>query len=159
MGQPEITLKTETGGKAMQTLVIYSSKTGNTKKVAETIAAVFGVKAQSCAEFQGIPKVDLLIVGSGVYGGRMGADLADLLNRIPAGAVKQALVFGTIGGQTSAVEAIENVIEAKDIEVLGNFYCKGQAWWLLNRKRPNEQDLAAARLFALNVKKELESGI
>ena len=142
----------------MQTLVVYSSKTGNTRKVAETIAAVFGVKAQSCAEVQGIPQADLLVAGSGVYGGRMGADLAALLNRIPAGAVKKALVFGTIGGQTSAVEAIENALEAKGIEVLGNFYCKGQLWWLLNRKRPNEQDLAAAREFALNVKEELESG-
>ncbi|HEX3046121.1 MAG TPA: flavodoxin family protein [Bacillota bacterium] len=143
----------------MQTLVVYSSKTGNTRKVAETIAAVFGVRAQSCAEIQGIPKADLLVAGSGVYGGRMGQDLAALINRIPAGAVKKALVFGTIGGQTSAVEAIENALEDKGIEVLGNFYCKGQAWWLLNRKRPNEQDLAAAREFALNVKKELESGV
>ncbi|MCL6591562.1 MAG: flavodoxin [Firmicutes bacterium] len=142
----------------MQTLVVYSSRTGNTRKVAETIAAVFGVKAQPCAGFQGIPEAGLLAVGSGVYGGRMDAGLAAFLERIPAGAVKKALVFGTIGSQTSAVEAIEKALEAKGIEVLGNFYCKGRFWFFLNRKHPNEQDLAAAREFALNIKRELESG-
>jgi flavodoxin len=143
--------------------VVYTSMTGNTKKLAEVIAGVFGVTAQTCNEVKenasSIAEFDLLAVGSGVYGGRMGRDLEQLINGLPHGQSegRKAIVFGTVGGQTTAIKAMEKLLTQKGIEVIGSFYCKGQAWFLLNHGRPNERDLVAVRQFAENIK--LEVGI
>ncbi len=145
----------------MKAAVIYTSMTGNTQKLAETIAGVFGVTAQTCLEAKQnllqISTSDLLVVGSGVYGGRMGRDLEQFLNNLPQDQSegRKAIIFGTINGQTAAIKAMEKLLSQKGIEVIGSFYCKGQAWFFFNHGRPNEQDLAAAREFTENIKREL----
>jgi flavodoxin len=138
----------------MKISVIYSTKTGNTKKIAEVMAEELGVKAQNCAEIKQISKTDLLFIGSGVYAQKMGADLQKLLAGLPAGTAKKAVVFGTVGGQTNAVEAIAKLLKEKGIDVIGTFYCKGQFWWIINHGRPNAQDLKSAREFASGFKSE-----
>lgn len=144
----------------MKTVVIYTSMTGNTRKLAEVIAKIFGVTAQTCIEAKQntaqISQADLLAIGSGVYAGRMGQDLEQFLNSLPQEqkTARKAIVFGTVGGQTSAIKAMEKVLTEKGIEVIGSFYCKGQAWFFFNHGRPNERDLAAVREFAENIKRE-----
>lgn len=138
----------------MKISVIYSTMTGNTKKIAEVMAEELGVTAQNCTEIQQIPKTDLLFIGSGVYGQKMGTGMQKLLADLPAGTAKKAVVFGTIGGQMNAIEAMKRRLTEKGIEVIGTFFCKGQAWWILNHGRPNVQDLKAAREFAKGFKSE-----
>jgi flavodoxin I len=144
----------------MKTAVIYTSMTGNTRKLAEVIAKVFGVTAQTCIETKQntvqVFTADLLAVGSGVYGGRMGQDLKQFLDSLPQdqNTARKAIVFGTVGGQTTAIKAMEKALTEKGIEVIGSFYCKGQAWFFFNHGRPNERDFAAVREFAENIKAE-----
>ena len=54
----------------MTTAVIYASKTGTTKKVAEYIAGKIGAKAISIKENPDLPSYDRIIIGCGVYAGK-----------------------------------------------------------------------------------------
>jgi flavodoxin len=51
----------------MDIKVLYHSTTGNTKKVAEAIAAEAGVIAQPLTEASGSTSTDILFIGDGVY--------------------------------------------------------------------------------------------
>ena len=54
----------------MTTAVIYSSKTGNTKKAAEYIAQKIGAEPINVKECNDISKYDKIILGCGVYAGK-----------------------------------------------------------------------------------------
>ena len=54
----------------MTTAVIYSSKTGNTKKVAEYIAQKIGAELINVKECNDISGYDRIILGCGVYAGK-----------------------------------------------------------------------------------------
>ena len=54
----------------MTTAVIYSSKTGNTKKVAEYIAQKINAKAINVKDCTDISGYDKIILGCGVYAGK-----------------------------------------------------------------------------------------
>jgi menaquinone-dependent protoporphyrinogen oxidase len=54
----------------MTTAVIYASKTGNTKKVAEYIARKIGAEAISIKDCNDLSSYDRIIIGTGVYAGK-----------------------------------------------------------------------------------------
>ena len=54
----------------MTTAVIYSSKTGNTKKAAEYIAQKIGAEPINVKECNDISEYDRIILGCGVYAGK-----------------------------------------------------------------------------------------
>jgi flavodoxin len=54
-------------GKKMNIRVFYCSKTGNTKKVAETMADVLGCKAESILSDREPVSADILFLGAAVY--------------------------------------------------------------------------------------------
>ncbi|HEY4632297.1 MAG TPA: flavodoxin family protein [Candidatus Limnocylindrales bacterium] len=76
----------------MKTGVIYGSHTGNTREVAEAIAAVLRahgpVELLSIEEAQGVPTgLDLLLIGSPTEAHGIPKDMVAFLDRLPADAV------------------------------------------------------------------------
>ncbi len=79
--------------------VRYSSKSGNTEKVANLIGEKLGVKAASIEE--PLPdKVDKLYLGGAVHG-KMYADLRKYAEKIDPSQVGEVFMFGTSGGAFS----------------------------------------------------------
>lgn len=141
---------------AGKVFVVYASRTGNTRKVAEAVArAVDGVLVD--ARKEPLPKVgpeDVVFVGSGVYFGRPARGLLRALKAwdVPRG-LKVAL-FGTYGGRPAHLEVLEDVLREKGAQVVGRFSCRGRDWFLLGllgRGRPSEEDLKRAQEFAKRV--------
>lgn len=85
----------------MKALVIYDSVYGNTKKVAEAVAAELGkgVKAVSVVDFKDkdLTGLDLLVVGSPIIGWRPTEKMKALLAGLKAGQLKgvRATAFDT----------------------------------------------------------------
>ena len=75
----------------MKTLVVYDSMYGNTKIVAETIAAALSgdvsVQHVEGADASSVGAYDLLIVGAPIHGARPSEKTRDFLDRIPASAL------------------------------------------------------------------------
>jgi flavodoxin I len=139
----------------MNIKVMYHSQTGNTKKVANAIAEAAGASAEPISEGAGLTGADILFIGDGVYGGKPDAKTRDFINSLEPGKVKYAAVFGTYGGQKKFIEDMKESLKTKGIKVSSeSFGCKGKAWFIFNRRHPDEQELKMAQEFAKRIIKE-----
>ena len=153
------------------TLVIYHSLTGNTKKVAEAIfeALPLPKAIHPIAEVSGLEEYDLIFIGFPVQSHAVPYQAERFLRSIPEG--KKIALFSTHGSLTGSRlsrEAIEHaVVISSQAKLISTFSCRGkvspQALELLSRSpeheawadmaasastHPNEQDLSEARAFA-----------
>lgn len=135
----------------MQYQVIYFTKTGNTKKVAEAISSELGVKAEDVKEAK-LNKDTLVFLGSGKYGKKPGISMMKFIqdNNFKS---RDVALFGTSGsGQGLEVNEMENALTTKQACIKGKFFCKGK-FLFANRKRPDDNDLDEAKKFAKDMKK------
>lgn len=146
-------------------IVVTSVHHGNTAVVAASLAGVLDatVATPSEASPQRLGDYHLVGFGSGVYYGRLHDDLLDWVRRLPDGAAAgtPAFVFSTSGLPWLATlwhAPLERLLGRKGFDVVGSFACRGfDTWgplWLtggLNRRHPDERDLARARDFARRV--------
>ncbi len=140
----------------MKVAVVYCSKSGNTKKVAEAMAGEMGTGAESIKDEPELGGVDLLFIGSGCYNKKLTGNMVKFLENLKG--IKMAAVFGTYLGETKAIESMKGILEKKGIDVIDKWGCTGAFLYLMNRGRPNEKDLELARDFANSVlEKAMES--
>jgi flavodoxin len=140
----------------MEFLVVYFSRGGKTGKIAEAIADELGCKSVDIKkERPDLSEADMLIVGSGNYGGKPGKELEEFLDKLQPVNNRKAAIFVTSGGpEPKSLEIIQKFLETKGYKVISNFDCRGRML-LLNRGHPNEDDLKRARVFASDLKKTL----
>ena len=137
----------------MKIKVVYHSMTGNTKKIADALAGIANVSAEAITENCKITEeIDLLFIGDGIYAGKMNKKTKAFIQTLDATLVKNAAIFGTIGGQDKAIHDMAMMLKEKDINVCEEtFVCRGQAWFIANRKHPNQSDIDNANKFATNI--------
>ncbi|GAA0738004.1 flavodoxin family protein BilS [Clostridium oceanicum] len=114
----------------MKSLVVYSSVTGNTKKVAETIYNQIPLEKdiyKSDEKFD-YNKYDLIVIGYWVDKGTCDNNTIKLIEKIHN---KNILLFGTLGAEDvgdyydSIKQKVEEIID-KDNKILGHFLCQGK---------------------------------
>ncbi len=81
----------------MKACVLYISRTGNTKRMAEAIAGHLNAPIFDIAKPEGFVAgdFDLLAVGTPLMGGRPAPEVSAFLQNLPEGAGKKAIVFCT----------------------------------------------------------------
>jgi flavodoxin len=89
----------------MKIAVRYQSRGGNTKAVAEIIAAAAGVKAEPITTPLGEP-VDVLFVGGGVYKWDIDSLLKEYLGSLDPADVGTVAAYSTAGGMDGAKRII-----------------------------------------------------
>ena len=142
----------------MNIKVMYHTKTGNTKKVAEAIAEAVGTLEEPISENNNFDITDILFTGDGVYKGKMNAKTENFIKSLNADKIKNVAVFGTFGGQNKAINGMKELLEKQGIKLVDkSFGCKGRAWIIMNRNHPVEQDLKDAKEFASNIVKEINN--
>ena len=99
----------------MKIAVRYQSRGGNTKAVAETIAAAAGVKAELIPTPLDEP-VDILFVGGGIYKWDIDSSLKEYLKTLSPADVGTAAAFSTAGGMDGA-KRIVAILKERGISV------------------------------------------
>ncbi|MGD8564868.1 MAG: flavodoxin domain-containing protein [Candidatus Bathyarchaeota archaeon] len=137
----------------MKSLVVYYSRGGKTRRVAEAIAQQLGCEAVDVEkETPDISGVELLVVGSGQYPGKLHKTLRNFLDGLQPNKGKAA-VFATAGGpDPKVVYVLKGILEAKGYLVVSSFKCRGR-FLFFNWSHPDEEDLENAKTFANNLKK------
>jgi len=133
--------------------VVYYSMCGNTKKVAEAIAAELGVKAENVKGKRELDKDSFVFLGSGCYGYKPGRKLRKFIagNDFKG---RQVALFGTSGsGRGDEVRVMEELLKPKGALIRGSFYCQGRSFFLFFRGHPSNEELANAGEFANEMKK------
>jgi len=149
----------------MDVNIVYFSQTGNTRKVAEAMAAVFSNLGHSVQTYpiekaspKDITKGDLLGVGSPCFTGQAPTPIKDFLRGLPPLHNKRTFVFATSGGAPGKVlYDLTRLLRQRGAEVTGGTLIRGECFHpapcFIRRYpgRPNAQDLKRARRFALDV--------
>ena len=129
--------------------VLFYSRGGNTRKVADAIAGELGVKA---ADVKSSPSIGsrITFLGSGIYAGKLGDDMAKFVESGNFTGCKMAIFYTCMNphGNQKAMDAMTSTLKQKGATVLGIYYCKGKTFVLFNRGHPNKEDLDNAKKFA-----------
>lgn len=133
--------------------VRYYTQTGNTKRLAEAIADELGVEALPITTpVDG--KADVLILGNSYYAFTIAPEVRDFVSGLNKDQIGKIINFGTAAMMKSTFKKVRAVANTVGIPVLDKeFHCKGE-FKGMNKGRPNEEDLKAAREFARNIRKE-----
>lgn len=141
----------------MKTLVVYYSRGGSTRKIAEAMAQELKCKlVDVMKETPDVSDLDLLIIGSGNYGNNVGDKLQQFLSGMPQIKGGKAAVFATSGGpEPKSLMVMEEALEKKGYEVLASFKSRGQFLYFLNHGRPNSDDLKNVGIFVSDLRKKI----
>lgn len=130
--------------------VRYFTKTGNTKKLAEAIANVAGVTAQTTS----VPvdcDTDVLFLGSSVYAAGVDEEVTKFINSLDRNKVYNVVNFSTAALLPSTYKQVKELVEKQGIVMTPEeFHCKG-SFGPLHKNRPNAEDIAEVEKFARDV--------
>lgn len=131
----------------MKYAVRYYTKTGNTKKLAEAIAAQLGVEALPITEAVNEP-VDILFLGNSYYAFTIDPQVRDFVSSLEKEKVGKIVNFGSAAMLNSTYKKVKAQADKVGISMdEREFHCKGE-FKGLHKGRPNEKDLKAAAEFA-----------
>jgi flavodoxin len=145
----------------MKSIVLYASKSGNTKKVANVIATELGCQAiqlkQNSKPNINLNEYDMIFIGSGINFGNPYQELTSYIQTAELMTTKKFAVFLTWGGAGLADKAVLNklrtLLESKEQSVLeASFRCfGGRSFTFMRRGHPNSEDLEAAKSWARKI--------
>jgi flavodoxin len=146
----------------MNPIVIYSTKGGNTEKVALEIAHELNCKAIKISGELGnstisLKDFDVVFLGTWVRGGEPSPDMVSFLKQLSfEDSNRQFALFMTwAGGGKSDVltfNRVRQLLEAKNQRLLADcFKCFGKTFGFARRGHPDAQDFADARKWARNL--------
>ena len=117
----------------MKILVSYFSNTGNTEKIAKSI--VKGLETETVellkiedADPSTLKNYDLVVLGSGIYAGKLNKKVIDFMKQVTEYPPKFAF-FNTHQSATSyqkAFKRIRSKLEENESKVIGEFDCVGE---------------------------------
>ncbi len=148
----------------MKALVLYSTKTGNTQKIAQAIASEINAEIIQVANpgpksDVDLTEYDLIFVGTGIRAGNPFPELVSYLNTIDLQEPKTFAVFLTWGGAGKTHETVSGkvrkILESKNQNVVDGFFKSYGKWNMRKSSRPNENDINAAKTWAQNTIKNL----
>ncbi len=143
----------------MKSIVIYSSRSGNTQKIAAAIAAELccdskKVTRASTNDQIDLNKYDLIFIGTGIHYGNPNEDLMAFLKNCALSSPKKIAIFVTWGGagktNQDVVAKLKAVLEPNGQKSIEDcFFCYG-GWNFLKRGHPKAEEVKAAKDWAKN---------
>lgn len=135
----------------MKAKVIYCTKTGHSRKIANRIGEELKIESLDVKENPEIEEVDLLFVVGGIYGGQSDKTLLEYIDSLPEGAVKEAVLMTSCTSMTSPQKQVRERLSAKGVNVTEDeFICRGN-FLIFGWGHPNKEDLQNAADFARRV--------
>lgn len=141
----------------MMPIILYSSKGGNTKKVAKAIESELKCPAIEIGKDPptvDLKAYDLVFVGTGIYFASINPHMQRVLESLNLQVPKRFALFLTWGGVGKAYHPaliqLKRILERKNQQVEeAHFKCYGgRSHVLVRRGHPNSQDLHGAREWA-----------
>ena len=138
----------------MNAKVYYFSRSGNTKKLAEAIAAVLGTEARDVEKQPLKEKADAVFLGASLYAWNVDPAVRAFLEA-NADRIGLLVNFGSSASGRSTFQKMKEIADANKIAMAeDSFVCPGH-FLFLHKDRPSQADCAAAGEFAKNVLEKL----
>lgn len=135
----------------MKFAVRYYTKTGNTKRLAEAVAAELGVQALPISEHV-TEQADVLFLGNSYYAFNIDPEVRDFVASLDKEKVGKIVNFGSAAMLNSTYKKVKAEADKVGISMdEREFHCRGE-FKGLHKGRPNEEDLKEAAAFARQFK-------
>ena len=135
----------------MKAAVRYYTKTGNTKRLAEAMAAALGVQALPISE-PVTEKVDVLLLGNSYYAFTIDPEVRAFVRSLDKNKIGRIVNFGSAALLNSTYKKVKAEADKMGIPMdEREFHCKGE-FKGMHKGRPNDEDVAAAAAFAKSLK-------
>lgn len=136
-----------TEGKEMYQVLFYS-KGGHTRMIADAIASELGVKAGEIKNATIDRAAKVVFLGSGCYGGKPGEDMTKFIEAQDFSGREIALFSTSAGAGGKELDDMAGSLRQKGANVVGRFTCKGQFIFFVSRGHPDKADVENAKQFA-----------
>ena len=134
----------------MKIAVRYYTKTGNTKKLAEAVAAAVGVEALPLSAPL-TEKADILFLGNSYYAFSIDPEVRDYIRGLDKNMVGKIVNFGSAAMLNSTYKKVKAEADKVGIPMdEREFHCKGE-FKGLHKGKPDASDLKAAAEFARSI--------
>ena len=134
----------------MKIAVRYYTKTGNTKRLAEAVAAATGVEALPISA-PVEENTDILFLGNSYYAFNIDPEVRNFIRSLDKSKVGKIVNFGSAAMMNSTWKKVKAEADKAGIPMdEREFHCKGE-FKGVHKGRPNEADLKAAADFARSV--------
>jgi flavodoxin len=134
----------------MKIAVRYYTKTGNTKRLAESVAKAVGVEAQSLSTPINEP-VDILFLGNSYYAFSIDPAVRDFIKSLDKAKVGKIVNFGSAAMLNSTYKKVKAEADKAGIPVdEREFHCKGE-FKGIHKGKPDESDMKAVAEFARKI--------
>ena len=134
----------------MKIAVRYYTKTGNTKKLAEAVAAAVGVEALPLSAPL-TEKVDILFLGNSYYAFSIDPEVRDFVRGLDKNMVGRIVNFGSAAMLNSTYKKVKAEADKVGIPMdEREFHCRGE-FKGLHKGKPDASDLKAAADFARSI--------
>ncbi len=131
----------------MTVAVRYYTKTGNTKRLAEAVAAAVGAEALPISTPVD-ETVDVLFLGNSYYAFSIDPEVRDFIRSLDKNKVGRIVNFGSAAMLNSTWKKVKAEADKAGIAMdVREFHCKGE-FKGIHKGKPDEADLAAAAEFA-----------
>ena len=131
----------------MKFAVRYYTKTGNTKRLAQSVANAVNVQAQPISVPVDEP-VDILFLGNSYYAFSIDPEVRDFIRSLDKNKVGFIVNFGSAAMLNSTWKKVKAEADKVGIPMdAREFHCRGE-FKGLHKGRPNEADMEAAAEFA-----------
>ena len=131
----------------MKIAVRYYTKTGNTKRLAEAVAAAVGVQALPISAPITEP-VDVLFLGNSYYAFTIDPEVRGFVRSLNKETVGKIVNFGSAAMLNSTYKKVKAEADKAGVPMdPREFHCRGE-FKGLHKGRPNDDDLKAAEAFA-----------
>lgn len=133
----------------MKIEIRYYSKTGNTKKLADTIGSALKLPVEEVSRPL-TQDVDILFLGSSVYAAGIDQEVKDFIQNINV-KVGKVVNFSTAALLPSTYNQVKKLVEQKGLTMAKEeFHCRG-SFAMMHKGKPDAQDLKQAAAFAKKV--------
>ena len=127
--------------------VVYYSRGGNTRKVADTIADELWTIAKDVTQVETLPEDAFIFLGTGCYGAVLVKEISDFIDKNLMPGRKVALFTTSAFGSSKGLAIMEKRLSDAGFNIVGRFDCCGE-FLGENRGHPDDEDLEKARSFA-----------
>jgi len=136
----------------MNYAVVYYSRSGNTKKLADAAAEVLGVSAQDVTtDLTG--KADRVFLASSLYAGGYDPSVAEFVKR-NADKIGEIVCIGSSASGKSTAKKVKVLADGLNIPVYKrSFNCPGH-FLFMHKNRPDGDDLAQLKDFVKSIIEE-----
>lgn len=131
----------------MKFAVRYYTKTGNTKRLAESVADALGVEALPISEPVN-EQVDYLFLGNSYYAFSIDPEVKSFIRSLDKNNIGKIVNFGSAAMLNSTYKKVKAEADKVGIPMVEKeFHCKGE-FKGVHKGRPNSDDCKAAAEFA-----------